>query len=226
MALATWWRGDHLPALAEVEGFGASPTDDAALLARLARLEVAEAQRRLDEGHRPYIACLDNEPVAYGWVATQRAHVGEIDLIITLPQGDRYLWDFATLAAWRGRGIYPRLLQTILRAEQQEAARFWIIAAPENRASSAGIGKAGFTNIAHLSFQGQGQPALMAMGQAERVAAAAALLQVPVLDAEAQQAISPCWHCAIDARQQRRPVAEAACWPTPNDFTVSACRCA
>src|SRR5690554_1102890 len=114
MALATWWRGDDLPALTPLQDFTAGPTDDAGLLARLAALEIAEVQRRLDEGHRPYVAWLGGEPVAYGWVATHTAEVGELDVVITLPQGECYLWDFATLPAWRGRGIYPRLLQAIL----------------------------------------------------------------------------------------------------------------
>lgn len=43
-----------------------------------------------------------------------------------LAPGDRGLWDFATLEGWRGRGIYPRLLQAILRAEEKNADCFWI----------------------------------------------------------------------------------------------------
>jgi GNAT superfamily N-acetyltransferase len=228
MAFATWWRGDHLPALTLVEGFFAAPTEDAALLARLANLEMAEVQRRLGEGHRSYVAWLDKQPVAYGWVATQTAHVGELDLMITLPERDRYLWDFATLPDWRGRGIYPRLLQAILTTEQRHAERFWIIAAPENRASSAGIRKAGFTSIAHLSFQRSGQPGLIPMASGDHVAAAAMLLQVPIQYADPRLALSPCWHCAIDARQDGREIAEVACWPTPSihDLIVTACHCA
>jgi GNAT superfamily N-acetyltransferase len=233
MAFATWWRGDHLPALTLVEEFFAAPTEDAAILARLAHLEVAEVQRRMGEGHRPYVAWLDQQPVAYGWVATQIAYVGELDLTIALPQADRYLWDFATLPAWRGRGIYPRLLQAILMAEPSAVERFWIIAAPENRASSAGITKAGFTSVAHLSFQHHGQPGLVPMAEDGRVAAAATLLHVPLLNANPKLALSPCWHCAIEARQDGREVADLACWPAPSieglafeELAVIACHCA
>src|SRR5215212_6462485 len=143
MAFATWWRGDHRSALASLPTFFAAPTKDIALLAQLAHLECVEVRRRLDQGHRPYIAWLDGQPTAYGWVATQTAEIGELDLTISLSSSHRYLWDFATLPVWRGRGIYPHLLQAILAAEVVEAKQFWIIAAPENQASSAGIAKAG-----------------------------------------------------------------------------------
>ena len=249
MAFATWWRGDQLPTLAPLYAvlfenerfqsqnsrsqtttrlatFFANPTGDAALLARLANLELVEVQSRLSRGHRPYVAWLENQPVAYGWVATHTAHIGELDLTITLPRGERYLWDFATLPAWRGRGIYPHLLQTILRAESSEAARFWIIAAPENRASSAGIAKAGFIGVAHLSFQRAGQPGLVAMTNGDRVSAAAELLRLPLLPAEPQLALSPCWHCAIDAREGGHDLTELVCWPMPSaHLTLTACSC-
>lgn len=228
MAFATWWRGYPLPLLSPLSDFCATPTTDAGILAQLAHLSLAEVEQRLHQGHRPYVGWLEGQPVAYGWVATQQAHIGELDVTITLPPTERYLWDFATLPAWRGRGLYPRLLQAILRAEVAEAAHFWIIAAPENRASTAGIAKAGFTSIAHLSFQRMGEPGLIAIDGDERAAAAAALLQVPLLTADPQQALAPCWHCAIDARSAGRAVADVACWPTPTVpvSPVTTCHCA
>jgi len=228
MAFATWWRGDQRPALASLPTFFAAPTEDVALLAQMAQLDVAEVRRRLDQGHRPYLAWLTDQPTAYGWVATQTAEIGELDLTIRLARSQRYLWDFATLPEWRGRGIYPHLLQAILAAESAEAEHFWIIAAPENRASSAGIAKAGFTSVAHLSFQRAGQPGLIAITHDERVAAAAALLQTPVIQAEPQEALSPCWHCAIDARQDGQTPINVACWPEPAAAALDAptCQCA
>jgi GNAT superfamily N-acetyltransferase len=227
MALATWWRGDSVPALTPLQNFYAGPTKDAELLARLANLELAEVQTRLAAGHRPYVAWLDREAVAYGWVATHTAYVGELELTITLPPANCYLWDFATLPQWRGRGIYPRLLQAILARESALSDRFWIIAASENRASSAGIAKAGFTQVAHLSFQWQGEPALVPMVAGERVAVAATLLQVAVLDGAAEQVLSPCWHCAMDARAEGQAVTDAACWPDPAkaELVLANCQC-
>ncbi len=63
---------------------------------------------------------------------------------MALTPSDRALWDFVTFEAWRGRGIYPLLLQAILRTEQSEAERFWIGHRADNDASKRGILKAGF----------------------------------------------------------------------------------
>ena len=212
MALASWWRGDALPALSPIAEFRAEVTQDTALLAWLSNYEGAEAQRRLDQGHRPYVAWMGNTPVAYGWVATRVASIGELDIDVPMPATDRYLWDFATLPAWRGRGIYPHLLQAILRQEAETAERCWIIAAPENRASSAGIYKAGFTATAQLSFQANGAAGVTALGPTERVQAGAVLLGVPMLVAAEVPVISPCWGCVIEAQQADN--GDAACWPT------------
>jgi hypothetical protein len=70
-----------------------------------------------------------------------------------------YLWNFVTLPAFRGRGIYPRLLEAIIEAESVEAETFWIAYAPENHASAAGIHKAGFRTVGQLRYTETGQPA-------------------------------------------------------------------
>ena len=116
MALATWWSGDPLPALPPLPGLRTAVTDDLPLLARLADLDQAEVAARVAGGHRPYLAWLGAEPVAYGWVAGAGATIGELGVAFALPRGDRYLWDFATLPAWRGRGVYPHLLRGIIAA--------------------------------------------------------------------------------------------------------------
>jgi GNAT superfamily N-acetyltransferase len=137
--------------------------------------------------------------VAYGWVATRRAEIGEMDLSFVIPQCDRYLWDFGTVPAWRGQGIYPRLLQSIVARESEKAQRFWIISAPENAASALGIQRAGFRPVAELSFLKSSRPALRAYGPTEHVEAASHLLRVPI----ALDSLSACWRCG--------PGCEGAC---------------
>jgi hypothetical protein len=44
---------------------------------------------------------------------------------------------------WQGYGIYPRLLQHILMQQSSTVERIWIIHAPENSPSGAGMTKAG-----------------------------------------------------------------------------------
>jgi GNAT superfamily N-acetyltransferase len=78
------------------------------------------------------------------------------------------LWDFATLPAWRGRGIYPRLLQAVLAAEQGVAQRFWIGHTAENAASQHGIVKAGFQLVEALVMLPQGALAILPFGPRSR----------------------------------------------------------
>jgi RimJ/RimL family protein N-acetyltransferase len=218
MALATWWNGDTRPALQPLAGFTAALADDAIELAELNRIPVAEVQARQAEGHRASIGRLDGVPVTYGWVATRGASIGELGLSFALPARERYLWDFATLPAWQGRGLYPRLLQAILESEVAEADRLWIIHAPENLPSGAGMSKAGFEPVGTLSFDASGRVSLRPTGEEGRAAAGAALLGVPLIT----EALAPCWHCASGLADNR---ADASCWPVA-DEQASACTCA
>lgn len=217
MALATWWRTDSLPLLPALSGFHAAAVEDDVVLADLNRLPIEAVCTRLRDGHRPYAAYLHGTPVAYGWVATRSASIGELNLTLTLSHRDRYLWDFATLPEYQGRGLYPRLLQAILRLEARAAERFWIIHAPENLPSGAGMRKAGFVPATELSFDPAGQVRLAALGAHERARAAASLLGLPLVE----DRLAPCWCC-----QSREPngAASGACWP-PAAPAVAVCTC-
>lgn len=103
-----------------------------------------EVGRRLADGHTLFTARIHGDLAAYGWSASERAHIGGLDLYLTIPPTERYLWDFVTLPAHRGRGIYPLLLQEILRRQADVADGFWIGHEPSNVASRRGILKAGF----------------------------------------------------------------------------------
>jgi hypothetical protein len=181
MVLATWWRGDALPSLPPLPGFRAAITDDETLLAELASLPVGEVRNRIRNGHRPYLAWIGSTPVAYGWSAVTRAEVGEYSLAFRLASANRYLWDFATLPAWRGIGVYPRLLQAIVMQERADVARFWIIHLPENTASGRGIQKAGLRSVGELAFLPAGRVGLVPNASRARAWAGAAVLGVPVV---------------------------------------------
>lgn len=152
-----WWSSDPLPPLAPISGFRVVPTSDAALIARMAQLDRAEVVRRIDRGNRPYIGYLHDEPIAYGWSATETGGIYEMDLVFEVPAGTRYFWDFVTLPSWRGRGVYPRMLQAILTYEQSEVQRFWISHDADNDASRHGITKAGFQTIEALVMTPDGE---------------------------------------------------------------------
>lgn len=189
MALATWWTSDPLIDLTPLSGFHVALAADDAQLAALNHIAVAEVEERRCAGHLPYVGYMDGTAVTYGWVATREASIGELNLVFPIATESRYLWDFATLPHWQGKGLYPRLLQAIVQVEQAE--RFWIIHAPENLPSGAGIQKAGFQAVGQLSFQRDNSLGLIPFDLPERARIGAALLGVPVIES----GLSPCWRC-------------------------------
>lgn len=127
--------------------------DDIVLLSVLCKLTTQEVVRRLANDHKAYVAFYNGMPAAFGWMAMGKAKVGELNHEIVLPERHRYLWNFRTLQEYRGLGIYPRLLQHILERESTTAVCFWILHAPENRASEKGILKAGFRLAGNVSVK-------------------------------------------------------------------------
>jgi GNAT superfamily N-acetyltransferase len=192
MTLSTWWAGDPLPELSFRDGFWVAAAADSGEIASINGLTREEGAARMASGHRLYVGYLGPAAVTYGWVATQAAGIGELRVHFSIPGSDRYLWDFVTHPTFRGRGLYPRLLQAIIQAEA--AQRFWIIHAPENVPSGLGIHRAGFTSVGHLSFLADGTPALVSHGRQEHGLAASAMLGVPLVS----QRLSPCWRCGRD----------------------------
>lgn len=206
MPLATRHRDDPAPLLAPVPALVVRRETDPRAMAALQGKPEEEMRRRADAGHRAYVAVLDGTPAAWGWVATRTADIGELASSFHIPDGERYLWNFVTLPSHRGLGIYPRLVDAIVRAESAEAERFWIARAPENHASGAGIGRAGFATVAELSFDAAGRPAVR--GTVEGGGALAArLLGI----AEAADSLARCWRCVRAGRPEAMSCAAGEC---------------
>lgn len=190
MALALRNSSEPAPMLAPLAGLVVTQETNPAVLALIQDRPVEAIAARFADGHRAYVAWLDNVPAAFGWIATRSASIGEFGMRFTLPQGERYLWNFVTLPSHRGLGIYPRLLDAIVQREAVGIERFWVAYAPENHASGSGIRNAGFRLVAEFSIDASGEVAVR-----DRVvgggAAAAALLGVK----EATDPLAPCWHC-------------------------------
>ncbi len=176
----TWWRGDSRPALAPMPGLAIGPAGDERLMADLMGVDTSEVRERMGRGHRPWLARLAGEPVGYGWVATREAEIGELGITFALPARDRYLWDFVTAPAWRGRRIYPRLLQAMLGGEAG-ADRFWVGHDLPNVASARGIARAGFRMVGAVHRLRDGSFGLVRSGPVGRAVAAAALLDLPIV---------------------------------------------
>ncbi len=182
MALGTWWRDDRLPDLAPLPSFSVHLSTDAQLIARLADLSLQKVDSRFQNGSRLYLAFVDEIPVAYGWVATERGNMREVQVSFKLPARNCYLWDFLTLPAWRGRGIYPRLLQAIIRQETHFFDRFWIGTVPGNTAAEHSIINAGFHFVADFVISADGRACgITPFEDSERARACAVLLNLPIV---------------------------------------------
>ena len=221
MALAAWWRGDSVPELSLLPGFRVEASRDEHLIAHINRLAQNEVRQRLHTGHQPFLAFVEQTPVGYGWMATQDASIGELGLQFALPETDRYLWDFATLPEWQGYGIYPRLLQHILMLQEPTVEHIWIIHAPENSPSGAGMSKAGLLPVGQLSFGVDGEVGLAPFGLLERAQAGAALLGIPLIES----VLAPCWCCGGATQTHTTAVDADTCWP-PLRPTTQRCTCA
>lgn len=173
-----WWRGDPLPPLSPVPDVAMSPSSDEALVATVTGIEIEAVRERMDLGHRPWLARIGNEPAGWGWVASREAGIAELDIAITLPPGERYLWDFVTVPARRGRGLYSALLRTILTHEGAE--RYWIGHDEGNTPSARGVAKAGFREVGAVLRTEDGQMTFVPKSPTDRAEAAAALLGLPV----------------------------------------------
>lgn len=179
MTFATWWRSDPLPVLPALPPLSVCPSVDRTLLERLTNHSTQDIDARFQAGNRPYVAFMGNIPAAYGWVATQEGAISDLQWTFALPAGNCYLYNFRTLPEWRGRGIYPHLLQTIMRQEQS-FDRFWIGYLPENNTSGRGISKAGFHVASDLVVTGQHVSGLTLFDASERALASVEVFHLPL----------------------------------------------
>ncbi|MDO1451278.1 hypothetical protein Q0590_33700 [Rhodocytophaga aerolata] len=145
-------KQDKLLPLSTILGLEIKQVNDPLQLSIKGEISLQEVTCRLANENKAYVAFLYGIPAAFGWMAMDKARIGELNHEFTLPVGHRYLWNFSTLFSFRGLGIYPRLLQSILSSEGQTSDWFWIMHAPENKVSKQGIRKAGFQFIGNISL--------------------------------------------------------------------------
>jgi RimJ/RimL family protein N-acetyltransferase len=175
----TWWRGDPLPRLSPIPGLTIAPSDDLQVLTELTNLEEDEIGDRFATGNRVWVARLGDDLVGYGWMATRGAVIDQLGLTLNLGPSERYLWDFVTFPEWRGRGIYPRIMQQMI-ASDDEVTRLWIGHDVPNVASRHGIAKAGFLFCGALFQSLESGYRFVSSGAArERAVVAADVLGVP-----------------------------------------------
>jgi len=117
-------------------------------------LPLAEINRRLESGRQCYGAWVDGQVVAYGWVSFESEDIGELNLRIKLLPGEAYIWDCATLPAFRKKLLYSALLNySLSELRAQNLCRAWIGADHDNLASQKGMARAGFHHVADLVIE-------------------------------------------------------------------------
>lgn len=107
--------------------------------------------QRFDNGRHCYICRVEGRLATYGWVTFDEEDIGELGLSIRLKAGEAYIWNCATLPAYRGQRLYPALLAHIIgELYHQGLRRVWIGTDTDNLPSQSGLALAGFQPIGDI----------------------------------------------------------------------------
>ncbi len=200
MSLYTFSTKSPVPTLKQIQGLHIEESTDITLLSQMGGITKGEVVERLANDNLAFIAFFNGQPAAFGWMARGRARIGELAHDFVLPLRNRYLWNFRTMAEFRGRGIYPLLLQYILQYEGAKAERFWIIHAPENRSSSKGIRKAGFRYLGKLYVRTDGSAGFEAVS----ISTGERNIIVDMDFHVSHERATSCWNCSSPYLKNKR----------------------
>ena len=104
--------------------------------------------QRFARGCHCYAGRIEGKLATYGWVTFDEEDIGELGLKFCLKAGEAYIWDCATLPAYRGLRLYPALLAHILgELHRQGLHRAWIGADTDNLPSQSGMVRVGFQPV-------------------------------------------------------------------------------
>lgn len=201
MSLYTFSHTNKLPPVKIPAGLKIEISTDIRLLSIIGSNSFEDVTKRLANDNLAFVAFIHNQPAAFGWMARDNAKIGELSHAFILPTGNRYLWNFRTLEAYRGQGIYPALLQYILQYGDDEANRFWIIHAPENNASLNGIQKAGFEYVGKLYINEDNKTSIEYSKTALTFQKELEYMDIHF----SRQTASSCWNCSSPYLKKRRP---------------------
>jgi len=135
-----------------IDGFALVGMAGAVELAAAMDVPLAFVTERL-AWSRCYAGWVDGRIVSYGWVSAVATPIGEIDSTIQPDPGEAYIWDCVTAVAYRGRGLYRRLLIFILRdLTRDQVQRVWIATVEENGPGRQGAQRAGFQPVLRIRY--------------------------------------------------------------------------
>ena len=213
MSLYTFSQSDKLTPGKIPAGLKMEVSTDIRLLSILGNTTTEEVTKRLANDNMAFVAYVNDQPAAFGWMARDNARIGELNHEFILPTGNRYLWNFRTMEAYRGQGIYPALLQYILQQGDEEANRFWIIHAPENNASLKGIQKAGFVYVGKLYLDEDDNATIEYNESALTFQEELEYMDINL----SEHTASSCWNCSSPYLKKRR---SECCCATAGDECI------
>lgn len=109
--------------------------------------------RRFEMGSQCFVARVDGSIVAYGWLTRGPEWIGEFERQLLIPEDEAYIWDCATLPAFRRQRFFSALLGHIVDQLKQEGVqRLWIISVRVVPALARGLEAAGFQPLVSLSY--------------------------------------------------------------------------
>ena len=110
-------------------------------------------QARLDRDEQFWTAQLDNRIVSYCWATRDPVEIGEIRCRIHPRVDEIYFYDAFTFPEYRGRNLYPALLQRMLEHSREVGLRRALIfVLSDNMASIRGVEKAGFKEFQRVTY--------------------------------------------------------------------------
>jgi hypothetical protein len=82
---------------------------------------------RMTRGSRCFGAWRGSVLAGYGWVSTSPEWIGELALEMAPGQGEAYVWNCATVAEYRRRGVFGQLVRSMKsQLETEGFTRTWI----------------------------------------------------------------------------------------------------
>jgi GNAT superfamily N-acetyltransferase len=105
-----------------------------------------EVLQRLNDGQKCIVAEHEGGIVHYSWLTAKGEYAGEIEKVIPVAAGERYLFNCRTLASARGRGIFPAVIARALdEAGDSGASRMIALVSTNNRSSLKAFAKMAFS---------------------------------------------------------------------------------
>jgi len=135
----------HLLASLDGINVGLLRGDQINLLAKIIYYGRDEIVSRLNDGQKCIIAEYQGSIVHYSWLTSKDEYAHELEKVIPVGTGERYLFNCRTLASARRRGIFPVVIARALdEAGNSDASHMITLVSKNNRSSLRAFTKMGF----------------------------------------------------------------------------------